>query len=243
MYATHVLRHLSPLSHKHTGKTLLMVFTVLTLFRYQVAPCCLHTVLSYKCPCLQQAGLLPDPRRTSHGDPERDQESLLPGLPMPDIHSQLVSLQSLTVCLSSLRWPKSIILTPTKKTHKPRKSLLSWLKLMRFSVSLLRVFPHVFIISSSLNDLIRITNLLEVAPCFLQVLSDEGKRKQYDTYGSAGFDAGRASGGQHYWTGQTSNVDPEELFRKIFGEFSGGRGFGDFNAIFDQPQEVSGKVK
>lgn len=75
-----------------------------------------------------------------------------------------------------------------------------------------------------------------------QVLSDEVKRKQYDTYGSTGFDAGQASGGQHYWTGQTSNVDPEELFRKIFGEFSGGRGFRDFNAIFDQPQEVSGHV-
>lgn len=35
-------------------------------------------------------------------------------------------------------------------------------------------------------------------------------------------------------------MDPEELFRKIFGEYSGGRGFGDFNAIFEQPQEVSG---
>ena len=71
-----------------------------------------------------------------------------------------------------------------------------------------------------------------------QVLSDEVKRKQYDTYGTAGFDAGQAGGGQHYWGGQTSNIDPEELFRKIFGEFSGGRGFGDFNAIFDHPQEV-----
>lgn len=76
-------------------------------------------------------------------------------------------------------------------------------------------------------------------PCSSQVLSDEAKRKQYDTYGSTGFDAGHAGGGQHYWTGQASNVDPEELFRKIFGEFSGGRGFGDFNAMFDQPQEVS----
>lgn len=72
-----------------------------------------------------------------------------------------------------------------------------------------------------------------------QVLSDEGKRKQYDTYGTAGFEAGQAGGGQQYWSGQASHVDPEELFRKIFGEFSGGRGFGDFNAIFDQPQEVS----
>lgn len=83
-------------------------------------------------------------------------------------------------------------------------------------------------------------DLLNFAPCFSQVLSDEVKRKQYDTYGSTGFDAGQAGGGQQYWTGQTSHVDPEELFRKIFGEFSGGRGFGDFNAIFDQPQEVSG---
>lgn len=71
-----------------------------------------------------------------------------------------------------------------------------------------------------------------------QVLSDEGKRKQYDTYGSAGFDAGQAGAGhQQYWGGGAS-IDPEELFRKIFGEFSGARGFGDFNAIFDQPQEV-----
>ncbi|KAF5896957.1 dnaJ subfamily A member 3, mitochondrial, partial [Clarias magur] len=70
-----------------------------------------------------------------------------------------------------------------------------------------------------------------------EVLSDEVKRKQYDTYGSAGF--GSASGGagqQHYWSSSTG-VDPEELFRKIFGEFSGARGFGDFNSIFDQPQE------
>lgn len=72
----------------------------------------------------------------------------------------------------------------------------------------------------------------------MQVLSDEGKRKQYDMYGTAGFDAGQAGGGQQYWGGQTSNVNPEELFRKIFGEFSGGRGFGDFSAMFDQPQEV-----
>ncbi|KAL6102932.1 dnaja3 [Pungitius sinensis] len=70
-----------------------------------------------------------------------------------------------------------------------------------------------------------------------EVLSDEAKRKQYDAYGSAGFGGGQAGGGQHYWSGQASSVNPEELFRKIFGEFSGGRGFGDFNAIFEQPQE------
>ncbi|KAM6956877.1 LOW QUALITY PROTEIN: dnaJ heat shock protein family (Hsp40) member A3a [Aplochiton taeniatus] len=72
-----------------------------------------------------------------------------------------------------------------------------------------------------------------------EILSDEVKRKQYDTYGATGFDGGQAGGGgqQQYWSGQASSVDPEELFRKIFGEFSGSRGFSDFNAMFDQPQE------
>ncbi|XP_060757395.1 dnaJ heat shock protein family (Hsp40) member A3a [Neoarius graeffei] len=72
-----------------------------------------------------------------------------------------------------------------------------------------------------------------------EVLGDEMKRKQYDAYGSAGFEAGRAGAGagqQQYWRSGAS-MDPEELFRKIFGEFSGAQGFGDFNAIFDQPQE------
>uniref|UniRef100_A0A8B9KF87 DnaJ homolog subfamily A member 3, mitochondrial n=1 Tax=Astyanax mexicanus TaxID=7994 RepID=A0A8B9KF87_ASTMX len=69
-----------------------------------------------------------------------------------------------------------------------------------------------------------------------EVLSDEMKRKQYDMYGSAGFDGGRAGANQQYWSGGGS-VDPEELFRKIFGEFSGAQGFGDFSSIFGQPQE------
>lgn len=68
-----------------------------------------------------------------------------------------------------------------------------------------------------------------------EVLSDEVKRKQYDTYGSAGFDPGASSSGQGYWRGGPS-VDPEELFRKIFGEFSSSP-FGDFQNVFDQPQE------
>lgn len=62
------------------------------------------------------------------------------------------------------------------------------------------------------------------------------KRKQYDTYGTAGFDPGAAGARQQYWAGGPS-VDPEELFRKIFGEFSGSP-FGDFHTVFDQPQEV-----
>uniref|UniRef100_A0A4W3IBW1 DnaJ homolog subfamily A member 3, mitochondrial n=1 Tax=Callorhinchus milii TaxID=7868 RepID=A0A4W3IBW1_CALMI len=67
-----------------------------------------------------------------------------------------------------------------------------------------------------------------------EVLSDEAKRKQYDTYGTTGFDAGTA-GQHHYWQSGPS-MDPEELFKRIFGEFSGSR-FGDFSNMFDQPQE------
>ncbi|KAG7487014.1 hypothetical protein JOB18_044458 [Solea senegalensis] len=71
-----------------------------------------------------------------------------------------------------------------------------------------------------------------------EVLSDEVKRKQYDTYGAAGFDPSRAEAGQqqYYRTGGT-NINPEELFRKIFGEFTGGRGFGDINNMFEQRPE------
>ncbi|XP_007522052.2 dnaJ homolog subfamily A member 3, mitochondrial isoform X2 [Erinaceus europaeus] len=69
-----------------------------------------------------------------------------------------------------------------------------------------------------------------------EVLSDEMKRKQYDAYGAAGFDPGASSSsGQGYWRGGPS-VDPEELFRKIFGEFSSSP-FGDFQNVFHQPQE------
>ncbi|EMP40845.1 DnaJ like protein subfamily A member 3 [Chelonia mydas] len=68
-----------------------------------------------------------------------------------------------------------------------------------------------------------------------EVLSDEVKRKQYDTYGTAGFDTGSAGAGRQYWGGGPT-IDPEELFRKIFGEFSGSP-FGDFQGVFDQPQE------
>ncbi|XP_019718203.1 dnaJ homolog subfamily A member 3, mitochondrial-like isoform X2 [Hippocampus comes] len=67
-----------------------------------------------------------------------------------------------------------------------------------------------------------------------EVLSDEVKRKQYDTYGSAGFDASRA-GQQQYYRAGSANVDPEELFRKIFGDFAGG--FQDINSMFEQRPE------
>ncbi|XP_060696643.1 dnaJ homolog subfamily A member 3, mitochondrial-like isoform X1 [Hemiscyllium ocellatum] len=67
-----------------------------------------------------------------------------------------------------------------------------------------------------------------------EVLSDEVKRKQYDTYGRVGFDAGESKS-QQYWHSGPS-MDPEELFRRIFGEFTGS-GFRDFNTVFDQHQE------
>jgi len=47
-----------------------------------------------------------------------------------------------------------------------------------------------------------------------EVLSDEDKRAQYDTYGSTGDQFGMG-GGQG---GFRSNIDPEELFRTIFGD-------------------------
>eukprot|EP00061_Rhincodon_typus_P018241 g47340.t1 len=80
---------------------------------------------------------------------------------------------------------------------------------------------------------LRLSALID-ANCALQVLSDEVKRKQYDSYGRVGFDAG-GSRSQEYWQSGPS-VDPEELFRRIFGEFTGS-GFRDFNTVFDQHQE------
>ncbi|XP_072240779.1 dnaJ homolog subfamily A member 3, mitochondrial-like [Leuresthes tenuis] len=71
-----------------------------------------------------------------------------------------------------------------------------------------------------------------------EVLSDELKRKQYDTYGAAGFDPNRAGAGQQqYYRAGGTTIDPEELFRKIFGEFSGGMGFGDIHNMFEQRPE------
>ena len=80
-----------------------------------------------------------------------------------------------------------------------------------------------------------------------EVLSDDGKRAEFDNFGSAGGQSGgqnpfggfqqrggagrqqgfRQSGGgrQVRWEYQ-SNVDPEELFKQIFGEFNRARGGG-----------------
>ncbi|KAM4750213.1 dnaJ homolog subfamily A member 3, mitochondrial-like [Anableps anableps] len=73
-----------------------------------------------------------------------------------------------------------------------------------------------------------------------EVLSDEVKRRQYDAYGAAGFDPNRTGAGQqHYYRAGGNTIDPEELFRKIFGEFAGGMGFGDINSMFDQRPEYT----
>ncbi|XP_075869168.1 dnaJ homolog subfamily A member 3, mitochondrial-like isoform X2 [Nelusetta ayraudi] len=71
-----------------------------------------------------------------------------------------------------------------------------------------------------------------------EVLSDEVKRKQYDTYGTAGFGQDQARPGQqqYYRAGQT-DIDPEELFRRIFGESAGATGFGDIHKMFEQRPE------
>jgi DnaJ homolog subfamily A member 3 len=75
----------------------------------------------------------------------------------------------------------------------------------------------------------------------LKVLSDDTKRKEYDTWGSTSEQMGMGGGGgrrggpgagmgQGFGGGWnfSSNVDPEELFRKIFGEAGFKTGFGDY---------------
>lgn len=70
-----------------------------------------------------------------------------------------------------------------------------------------------------------------------QVLSDSTKRKEYDTYGATSEQMGMGGGGRgspgfdQSWQFKSS-IDPEELFRKIFGEasFKGGSNYyDDFN--------------
>lgn len=77
------------------------------------------------------------------------------------------------------------------------------------------------------------TKFQEVSEAY-EVLGDDKKRQEYDTFGMAGNGAGAhekagfGQGGFHY----QSQVDPEELFRTIFGDaFKRGR---DFESMFDQ---------
>lgn len=81
-----------------------------------------------------------------------------------------------------------------------------------------------------------------------EVLSDDGRRKQYDQWGTASDPAGSGAAGSSGFSSSWnfgSSVDPEELFRKIFGDagFRTG-GFGNFedysesNFGFGGAQEV-----
>ncbi|XP_011310004.1 protein tumorous imaginal discs, mitochondrial isoform X1 [Fopius arisanus] len=87
-----------------------------------------------------------------------------------------------------------------------------------------------------------------------EILSDEAKRKEYDTWGttseqmgmganSGGFPGGAEEAYKHNWDFRAS-VNPEELFRKIFGEegfkahFSDQEDFADSRYGFGTAQEV-----
>jgi DnaJ family protein A protein 3 len=76
-------------------------------------------------------------------------------------------------------------------------------------------------------------NLFNKFKIALKVLGDEKKRQQYDAFGMAGepgaqgFGGASSDGGYQY----QSQVDPEELFRTIFGDaFKRGSGF---ESMFD----------
>jgi len=85
----------------------------------------------------------------------------------------------------------------------------------------------------------------EVAEAY-EVLGDESKRQEYDMLGSAGYQASQqGGGGGHHWGGAqahgfTGQMNPEDLFKKIFEEFSGGStpGGGARNP-FDEFREYS----
>lgn len=62
-----------------------------------------------------------------------------------------------------------------------------------------------------------------------EVLGDETKRKEYDTLGAAGYDfnsqaGGRGGAGGFGGPGGHQNINPEDLFESIFGEFAGSGG-------------------
>ncbi|XP_055329509.1 protein tumorous imaginal discs, mitochondrial-like [Paramacrobiotus metropolitanus] len=80
-----------------------------------------------------------------------------------------------------------------------------------------------------------------------EILSDESKRKQYDQWGTAGNEfpgaapggggprPGAAPGGGFQYQDFSGHIDPEELFRRIFGNAAftgGGGGFGFEEADF-----------
>uniref|UniRef100_V5GLP0 Putative lethal tumorous imaginal disc protein n=1 Tax=Ixodes ricinus TaxID=34613 RepID=V5GLP0_IXORI len=67
-----------------------------------------------------------------------------------------------------------------------------------------------------------------------EILSDDSKRQQYDQWGTTSDfpgGAGAGAGSQGTWGpgGFHSTIDPEELFRKIFGDLGSRTGFSDFD--------------
>ena len=87
------------------------------------------------------------------------------------------------------------------------------------------------------------------------MLSDETKRKTYDTYGMAGdpftgsqggYPGAQTNTGQGGFRGYEyyqSQVDPEELFRKIFGDAFSRGGFGNHEWSNDAEQNAFNSQK
>ncbi len=86
-----------------------------------------------------------------------------------------------------------------------------------------------------------------------ECLSDESRRKQYDAFGAAGAGGAGGAGGNPFgqgfggaaggWNFQSS-IDPEELFRTIFGDKSwrSGSAFHESPFGFDAPTEYKMKL-
>jgi len=84
----------------------------------------------------------------------------------------------------------------------------------------------------------------EVAEAY-EVLGDSKKRQEYDMMGAARYQAEQQSGGGSAWnrSGFSGQMNPEDLFRKIFEEFagsaSGGTSYTFHNMTEFTPLEVS----
>jgi len=82
----------------------------------------------------------------------------------------------------------------------------------------------------------------EVAEAY-EVLGDESKRQEYDMLGSAGYHSSQQGGGRQQagWSSQGfgGQMNPEDLFRKIFEEFSGSQKGGGARNPFEDFQEYA----